>query len=107
MLVHVRRFCFATSNRGTFRKQSSNGFEIAEADLQIRGPGEFMGVRQSGALPFKIASLSRDQKVLLQARDDVIELIRSDPNLQQPTNRNFKKYLETRGKTQFDFLKTS
>lgn len=78
--------------------ETEDGFRIAEADLELRGPGEFLGTRQSGALPFKIASLVRDQDWLLKARDDVLSLIKQDPNLVHPENLNFKKYLATQSK---------
>jgi ATP-dependent DNA helicase RecG len=87
--------------------ETEDGFRIAEADLELRGPGEFLGTRQSGALPFKIASLVRDQDWLLKARDDVLHILKSDPSLKLPENRSFKTYLETSGKLESAHLKTS
>jgi ATP-dependent DNA helicase RecG len=57
--------------------RTSNGFEIAEADLQIRGPGEFFGTRQSGSLGFHIANPVRDQDVLVLARREAFALVDS------------------------------
>ena len=87
--------------------ETEDGFRIAEADLELRGPGEFLGTRQSGALPFKIASLVRDQAWLTQARDDVIELLKQDPDLQKPENAPFLRYVQNQGKTESGRLKTS
>jgi ATP-dependent DNA helicase RecG len=87
--------------------ETEDGFKIAEADLELRGPGEFLGTRQSGALPFKIASLIRDQEWLFKARDDVMELLKVDPLLKSPDSKPFKNYLETSGKIESAHLKTS
>jgi len=87
--------------------ETEDGFEIAEADLELRGPGEFLGTRQSGALPFKIASLVRDQEWLTKAREDVIALLKEDPELKLPDSRPFKRYLENAGKLESAHLKTS
>ena len=87
--------------------ETEDGFKIAEADLELRGPGEFLGTRQSGALPFKIASLVRDQDWLTKARNDVIEILAKDPELNDPENSPFKKYLQGSGKTEASQLKTS
>jgi ATP-dependent DNA helicase RecG len=54
--------------------RTSNGFEIAETDLQLRGPGEFFGTRQSGALGFHIANPLRDRELLEQARREAFAL---------------------------------
>jgi ATP-dependent DNA helicase RecG len=87
--------------------ETEDGFRIAEADLELRGPGEFLGTRQSGALPFKIASLIRDQEWLVKAREDVQELLDKDPLLQSPDSKPFKVYLENSGKHESAHLKTS
>jgi ATP-dependent DNA helicase RecG len=54
--------------------RTSNGFEIAETDLELRGPGEFFGTRQSGALGFHIANPLRDREVLELARREAFAL---------------------------------
>ncbi len=62
--------------------ESSDGFAIAEADLRIRGPGEFLGTQQHGRLPdLKIADLVRDVRHIATAREAAIEQVRSDPGL--------------------------
>lgn len=87
--------------------ETEDGFKIAEADLELRGPGEFLGTRQSGALPFKIASLIRDQEWLTKAREDVLALIKEDPELKSPDSKPFKLYLESTGRLESAHLKTS
>src|SRR5256885_12353401 len=63
--------------------RTSNGFEIAEADLQLRGPGEFFGTRQSGDLGFHIANPLRDRELLELARREAFAL--ADDSVQQET----------------------
>ena len=86
---------------------TEDGFRIAEADLELRGPGEFLGTKQSGSLPFKIASLVRDQDWLMKARDDVIDLLKEDPDLKKSENAPFLRYVQNQGKTESGRLKTS
>ena len=87
--------------------ETEDGFKIAEADLELRGPGEFLGTRQSGTLPFKIASLIRDQEWLSKAREDVLELLKTDPELKTAENSLFKAYLANSGRHESAHLKTS
>ena len=62
--------------------ESSDGFAIAEADLRIRGPGEFLGTRQHGRLPdLRVADLARDVRLVAVARDAALETVRRDPGL--------------------------
>jgi ATP-dependent DNA helicase RecG len=67
--------------RAEIMERTSDGFKIAEADLEMRGPGEFMGTRQSGLPGFKMANLVRDVKILMLARDAAFELAQQDPQL--------------------------
>lgn len=61
--------------------QTNDGFKIAEEDLKLRGPGEFLGTKQSGYLEFRKADIVRDYQILLWAREDAFKLIESDPEL--------------------------
>jgi ATP-dependent DNA helicase RecG len=70
--------------------QSQNGFEIAEMDLKLRGPGEFFGSRQHGLPHFKLADLSKELELLVKARDDAQALLRDDPNLAAPQHRHLR-----------------
>ena len=67
--------------------QTQNGFEIADADLKLRGPGDIMGTRQSGLLDLKLADLSKDSKILQFARQTAQQILKDDPDLGQDANR--------------------
>jgi ATP-dependent DNA helicase RecG len=73
---------------------TNNGFEIAEADLKLRGPGNIEGTQQSGILSFKLADLSHDQDILKAARRTAETIIEEDPDLEAPENHNLKTYLQ-------------
>ncbi len=66
---------------------SNDGFEIAETDLQLRGPGDLQGTQQSGILDLKIADLTQDEPILKYARDKARNLLQEDPELEQPAHR--------------------
>ena len=74
-------------------QKTGDGFIIAEEDLKIRGPGDFMGTRQSGMPLLKIANLLRDIKILELARKEAFLLIDKDPQLQEPTHQKLKQAL--------------
>ncbi|MEQ1933038.1 MAG: ATP-dependent DNA helicase RecG [Fimbriimonadaceae bacterium] len=67
--------------------KTTDGFEIAEEDLRLRGPGELAGTRQHGNLDFKLADLVQDGKMLEVARQAAIKLIKYDPDLSRPEHR--------------------
>ncbi|MBL7714895.1 MAG: ATP-dependent DNA helicase RecG [Bdellovibrionales bacterium] len=96
-----------TNQRLEVLEETSDGFRIAEADLEIRGPGEFLGTRQAGGLPFRLANLVRDREWLLKARDDAQELLIQDPDLTSAKHARLRSYFERDGKTQFERLRTS
>lgn len=73
---------------------TNNGFEIAEADLELRGPGTIEGTQQSGLISFKLADISKDQALLKQARDLANLITEKDPELMTPSNAPLKKHLE-------------
>lgn len=93
---------FKLSTEGRERIQTmcrtNNGFEIAEADLRLRGPGNIAGTQQSGILNLKIADLSRDGKILQTARELAARILDKDPTLEHPLNQALKAYLEKHGK---------
>lgn len=70
-----------------------DGFEIAEIDLRLRGPGELFGSRQSGLAPFRVADLARDDDLLRLARRDAQEWIERDPDLRAPELRLLRRKL--------------
>ncbi|AMR31355.1 ATP-dependent DNA helicase RecG [Mucilaginibacter sp. PAMC 26640] len=67
--------------------KTNNGFEIAEIDMQLRGPGNIEGTQQSGILDLKVANLSTDQEVLIQARKCVEQIFEQDPQLALPEHQ--------------------
>ena len=73
--------------------KTSDGFEIAEVDLKIRGPGDVAGTQQSGIIRLKIADLVKDQEILQIARNYAKILIQNDPNLNHQDNKNIKSEL--------------
>lgn len=76
--------------------RTNDGFEIAEIDLQLRGPGNIEGKQQSGVLDLKLADLSTDQQMLSEARQSVIEIFENDPHLENQKHANLKNlYLKS------------
>ncbi|MGC1515069.1 MAG: ATP-dependent DNA helicase RecG, partial [Maribacter sp.] len=65
---------------------TNDGFEIAEVDLKLRGPGDLMGTQQSGLLNLKIADIVKDNDILKTARYYAIQLLKEDPKLEKPEN---------------------
>jgi ATP-dependent DNA helicase RecG len=79
---------------------TNDGFKIAEKDLELRGPGDIEGTRQSGALNFKLASIVQDKKWLEVAREMAERVLDADPDLASATNLQLKNYLQSlHGKT--------
>jgi ATP-dependent DNA helicase RecG len=71
----------------------TDGFIIAEKDLEIRGPGDIDGTRQSGALNFKLANIINDRQTLIEAKEIATAICEKDPTLSAPENANLKAYL--------------
>lgn len=73
---------------------TTNGFEIAEKDLELRGPGDIEGTRQSGILNFKLASIVHDKPLLETARNMVASILEKDPDLVSAENLQLKMFLK-------------
>jgi ATP-dependent DNA helicase RecG len=73
--------------------RTNDGFEIAEMDLTLRGPGQFFGTRQHGLPEFKMADITSEIELLKVAKADAIELLRKDPKLSSPQHRNLRAAL--------------
>ncbi len=73
---------------------TNNGFEIAEKDLELRGPGEIEGTRQSGALNFRLANLVQDRPLLEMARNMAAGMLEKDPDLNSAENLPLKEFLK-------------
>ena len=76
--------------------ETTDGFKIAEEDLALRGPGEFLGTRQSGLPPFRIANIARDVGILSQARAAAFGLVEADPQLADARFARVKQVLLSR-----------
>jgi ATP-dependent DNA helicase RecG len=79
--------------RTLFMESTTDGFKIAEFDLEMRGPGEFMGTRQSGLPGFKMANLVRDIVILQEAREAAFEILRKDAELRFPDHKPLREEL--------------
>jgi ATP-dependent DNA helicase RecG len=81
---------------------TNDGFKIAEKDLEIRGPGDIEGIRQSGELNFKLASIIQDRALLEIAKEMADRVLDTDPDLNSAENLTLKSYLNSQyGKTQW------
>ncbi len=91
---------YRSSEQGRARlmamERTTDGFQIAEEDLALRGPGEFFGIRQSGLPDFRVAHLIRDTPILAEARKEAFRLIQQDPELTHPSHTDLKQVLMKR-----------
>ncbi len=74
--------------------RTNNGFEIAEADLKLRGAGDISGTQQSGAVDFNLVNLLTDQKILEVSRSIALKILDKDPELSAPINKNLSSYMK-------------
>jgi ATP-dependent DNA helicase RecG len=77
-------------------EETTDGFKIAEIDLELRGPGDFLGTRQSGLPELHIANLVTDEEILTLARKEAFKIIDNDPHLRLPAHIPLRKHLEER-----------
>jgi ATP-dependent DNA helicase RecG len=87
-------------------EETNDGFRVAEEDLAIRGPGEFMGTRQSGLPDFRVANIFRDGKILNDARRNAFSLVEKDPCLQAEEHALLKKVLLKKWEGKLTLAKT-
>ena len=95
-----RAVSIESRERVKIMEMTSDGFKISEADLEIRGPGEFLGRKQSGLPGFKLANLIRDVKILSEAREAAFSILERDPKLDRSEHQALKSEL-TKGSSQF------
>jgi len=88
-------------------ERTTDGFEIAEQDLTLRGPGEFFGIRQSGLPDFRVAHLVRDTPILAEARKEAFRLIQEDPDLMEPRHAELKAGLMDRWRGRLELATVS
>ncbi len=101
LMTDVKQSKEARSRLGTM-EETGDGFRIAEADLKLRGPGDFLGTRQSGLPEFRYADILNDQYLLEIAKNTALELLEADPELKRHESaalrRKFFPYLEEKKK---------
>ena len=86
---------------------TNNGFDIAEADLKLRGPGDLMGTQQSGILDLLIADLGKDSNILEIARQAATEILNDDPNLEKEENALIKQQVKSQRKSSLNWSRIS
>ncbi len=75
--------------------RTNNGFEIADVDLQLRGPGDITGTQQSGVLDLLIADIAKDGQIIQAARNAASDILEADPNLEKEGNRNILRHIKS------------
>jgi len=86
---------------------TNNGFDIAEADLKLRGPGDLMGTQQSGILDLLIADLGKDSKILEIARKAAEQVLQEDPKLEKEENALIKRQVLNQRKSSLNWSRIS
>ncbi|PIR20550.1 MAG: ATP-dependent DNA helicase RecG [Deltaproteobacteria bacterium CG11_big_fil_rev_8_21_14_0_20_47_16] len=86
----------ASVDRMQILENSTDGFAIAEADLEIRGPGEFLGTRQSGLPDLQVTNLARDGDILSRAKEAAFRILFQDPKLSAPENQGLRETVARR-----------
>jgi ATP-dependent DNA helicase RecG len=87
--------------------RTTDGFEISEVDLQLRGPGDLSGTQQSGVLDLLIADLAKDQYILQEARDAASQLLENDPDLTSYQNQPIRRHIESLRKEETNWSRIS
>ena len=82
-----------TSAKLAVLERTTNGFEVAEADWELRGPGDVLGKAQSGLPALKIGDLKRDAELMRRARAAAMSIFEKDPRLEQPENQHFRRLI--------------
>lgn len=86
---------------------TNDGFEIAEVDLQLRGPGDISGTQQSGLVDLLVANLAQDGEILKAARASAEEILTADPDLLQPVHQPIRSHLENLRKEETNWSRIS
>ncbi|MBO9613920.1 MAG: ATP-dependent DNA helicase RecG [Dyadobacter sp.] len=86
---------------------TNDGFEIAEVDLQLRGPGDISGTQQSGLVDLLVANLAQDGEILKAARASAEEILTADPDLLQPVHHPIRNHLENLRKEETNWSRIS
>jgi len=108
ILLSPQKLSYESNQRLKTMVSTNDGFEIAEADMRLRGPGDMEGTAQSG-MPFelKVANLARDGEIVTLARDVAQRVLIADPNLEAEENRVLTFQLRKRARTNIDWSNIS
>nr|WP_295932760.1 ATP-dependent DNA helicase RecG [uncultured Dyadobacter sp.] len=87
--------------------RTNDGFEIAEVDLQLRGPGDISGTQQSGLVDLLVANLAQDGEILKAARNSAEDILTADPDLLQPVHQPIRQHLENLRKEETNWSRIS
>ena len=111
---HHKSFCLLIANpdpenEAALRRmkamiETTDGFEIAEEDLAIRGPGEFFGTKQAGMPDLKLANLAKDGRLLEQAREEAFRIASDDPSLTKPGHQMLKRVLSSKWRENLEMI---
>ena len=107
VLLAQKNMSLEAKRRLKIMVESQDGFRLAEEDLAIRGPGEFMGTRQSGLPDFRIAHIVRDMAILEEAKRDAFQLLEEDPQLCKRENSLLMTILKERWQEKLDIAQTA
>lgn len=91
------------SERLRILEETIDGFKISEADLKLRGPGEFFSAKQHGLIDLKIANLIEDGEILRKARLAAFTIVKNDPNLSDKNNRDFREFFLKNNKDKLNY----
>lgn len=87
--------------------RTNNGFEIADVDLKLRGPGDMSGTQQSGVLDLLLADLSQDAEILKHAREAAQKIMNDDPNIEREENKNIQQHIASLKKSSVNWSRIS
>ena len=87
--------------------ETNNGFELADFDLRLRGPGDMAGTRQSGMLEFRMVDLAKDEKLISYCRTLAQQILTEDPQLQKEEHAEIRHFLHENPLHPFDYLQIS
>lgn len=87
--------------------RTNNGFEIADVDLKLRGPGDLMGTQQSGVTNFRIADLGKDAKIVQIARQAAMDIVSKDRNLEKPEHQYLRAMANKEAKVKMSWSRIS
>ncbi|MEA3500006.1 MAG: ATP-dependent DNA helicase RecG [Candidatus Marinimicrobia bacterium] len=107
-----KSYCILVSRKDTEQgnerlrilEETIDGFKISEADLKLRGPGEFFSAKQHGLIDLKIANLIEDGEILREARLAAFSIIKNDPNLSNENNGDFKEFFLKNNKDKLNYV---